>query len=392
MGLLIIILFQKFHHTWHACVQHVRKTVTVVYPFYVLLRFNDFLCLANFVHAFNMSAHVISSVQKNFAIECILANRRIDGRSYDEARNVTISLGPSWGFAEVSFENTKAVATTVVEPVVPFSDRSNDGILSITVGLSPTSSQFAATEDMHHPNSTAQNASIRTCVETFVRDSRTLDTEALCILAGVMVWSVKVHVDIINDDGNAIDVSVMAVMASLLHARRPDFTVVGKEVRIHSLFERNPLPLPIHHVSLSVSLALFGKRNLSTVKNIVVDPVKTEELSSNGSLTLAFNAHGEMCGFYKAGGSPVSLLQITQLVELGEVQVVKYVQILKKALDDVLEQNPLQMVKPIWVTRQSLAENEMSKSEMKVCDMETDAKSGPISTWNATPVQDSAPP
>ena len=131
-------------------------------------------------------------------------------------------------------------------------------------------------------------------MERGIKDSRAVDTESLCIVAGAKVWSLRVDIHVLDHVGNIIDcaaigptsdpsglcrltgadgVGVAATITALLNFRRPDVTVGGDgEVVIHSLEEREPVPLSIHHIPICVSFGIFEGGAL------VVDPDLKEEL------------------------------------------------------------------------------------------------------------------
>lgn len=94
-------------------------------------------------------------------------------------------------------------------------------------------------------------------IEKAMRRSRALDTEGLCIVAGEKVWSVRVDIHFLDHDGNLVDAACIAAITALLHFRRPDVTVVGEEVTIHTLEQRNPVPLSIHHIPICTTFAFF---------------------------------------------------------------------------------------------------------------------------------------
>ncbi|KAI0567403.1 exosome component 9 Rrp45 [Gracilaria domingensis] len=330
-----------------------------------------------------MKEELISLSEKSFTTDCVNANCRSDGRRNSEARKANISLGPTWGFAEVSFDGTRAVASTTIDAITPPPDRSSDGSISISVQLSPTASEPAARDSLYRNSGAFLET--RICIESFIRDSRCVDTEALCILAGVKVWSVRVDVDIINDDGNCTDVCMLAVMASLMHARRPDVNVTGKEVRIYSLDEREPVPLPIHHVPLSMTFALFGAGKPYAPDTVVLDPVKVEELASSGSISFAFNSQGEVCGVYKAGGLPMHLESFDECTNLAANRARELTGVLKAALNDASAQHPVSTVRPMLVDPEPVA---MLVNKHR----ERDQVAENASTWNATPVLDMEPP
>lgn len=338
-----------------------------------------------------MREKIISLNEKRFASQCVAEGQRLDGRKLTEARSVSVKLGPSWGFAEVHFDDTHAIASTTVDAMTPATDRPNEGTLSISIELSPASSESSARESLQRSSGHHPFLETRTAIESFVRDSRTIDTEALCILAGVKVWAVRVTVDIINDDGNCTDVAMMAVLASLLHARRPDVSVSGREVRVYSMDEREPLPLPVHHIPLAASFATFGAGKPYEDDIAVLDPTKLEEHASSGKMSFAFNAQGEVCGVYKAGGLPLRPSTFAECATLGAARITSLTEVLKNAMMEAAAEHPLAGTRPMLVNPEPTA-----VIRTQIIEMDDEVDEGvdnlPTSMWNATPITDEAPP
>ena len=71
-----------------------------------------------------------------------------------------------------------------------------------------------------------------------LRDCSCLDTESLCITSGLRVWTVRVDIHVLNYDGNLADATCVAAIAALRHFRRPDVSVDGESVVIHTASER----------------------------------------------------------------------------------------------------------------------------------------------------------
>lgn len=334
---------------------------------------------------------MVSTNERRFAAECIAEGYRLDGRKPTEARSVAVQVGPSWGFAEVTFDKSQAIASTVVEAVAPASDRPNEGTLSISIDLSPASSESAAREALQRSTGHQAFFETRTAIESFVRESRAIDTEALCILAGVKVWAVRVAVDVINDDGNCTDVAMMAVMASLLHARRPDVTVTGREVRVHAMNEREPLPLPVHHIPLAATFAIYGAGKPYENDSAVLDPTKLEEVASNGTASFSFNSQGEVCGVYKAGGLPLRPSTFANCATRAVERSIELSQVLKQAMEDAAADHPLAgSTRPMLVNAEPTAVIRTQVIETK--DDDEDQQDVAMSTWNATALPDDKPP
>jgi exosome complex component RRP45 len=90
-------------------------------------------------------------------------------------------------------------------------------------------------------------------------DSRCIDLESLCILVEEQAWEVRVDIHVLNHEGNLIDAATLAALGALCHFKRPDVTLDGRDVIIHQLDERDPVPLTILHHPLTLSFALFNQ-------------------------------------------------------------------------------------------------------------------------------------
>ena len=76
-----------------------------------------------------------------------------------------------------------------------------------------------------------------------VIDSRCIDLECLCILVEEQAWEVRVDIHVLNHEGNLVDAATLAALGALCHFKRPDVTLDGRQVIIHPLDERDPVPL-----------------------------------------------------------------------------------------------------------------------------------------------------
>ncbi|KAJ1960224.1 3'-5'-exoribonuclease [Dipsacomyces acuminosporus] len=154
-------------------------------------------------------------------------------------------------------------------------------------------------------------------IERVVRQSRAIDTEALCILAGEKVWSVRVDLHFLDHGGNLIDAASIAAISALRHFRRPDVTVDGEEAIIHDVRERNPVPLSVHHTPICVTFGFFDAAGDLTL----LDPSLIEEQVQVASYTVTLNAHREICALNKAGGAPLSATQIQRCTQIALAKV-----------------------------------------------------------------------
>jgi exosome complex component RRP45 len=161
-------------------------------------------------------------------------------------------------------------------------------------------------------------------LEKAIRRSNALDTESLCIIAGLKCFALRADVHIIDHDGGLIDASCIAVMAALQHFRRPDVVVEGEKARILSVREREPIPLSILHQPLCVTFSYFEDGQI-----FLVDANVAEEQVRQGEVIVTMNKHGEVCQIAKYGGAtvePLALLNCTTVALHKVKEMTKYIQ------------------------------------------------------------------
>lgn len=249
------------------------------------------------------------------------------------------------------------------EVVKPYPDRPTEGFFKFNASFSPMASPAFG------GRVSSQGVEIGRIVERGLRESGAIDTEALCIIAGEKVWSVRLDMHIIDDHGNLTDCCSIGAITALHHFRRPDVTISGGAVEIHSTEEREPVPLSIHHMPISVSFAIFGEGTL------VVDPSWKEEKVCNGRMTITLNAQHELCAMQKAGGVALTVQQLVQATQVAQVKVVE----LSAAVEAALRADKDTRKKKIHVAASELMTNGIGLEEIvqnEINDMDIDGKDG----------------
>ena len=267
------------------------------------------------------------------------SNLRSDGRTLEEFRKATIDFGELSGTADssqcyVAFGDAQALATAFAEIVVPYPDRPNEGLFTITTTISPMCGDDA---DFGRNKRSKEQAKVGAMLEQALKDTKALDTESLCIVAGVKVWSVRIDVHITNYAGNMIDTACLAALGALVRFRRPEVTVVGETVTVHSVEDREPVPLAIHHLPLCVTFGFYRTHSKAQSQSpsavqpesesisagmeqmyVVADPTDREERVLQGTFTVVVNGHGEVCGIHKQGWPPVGAEEIQYCIKAAE--------------------------------------------------------------------------
>ncbi|KAH8890929.1 hypothetical protein GQ53DRAFT_806896 [Thozetella sp. PMI_491] len=246
--------------------------------------------------------------EKQFLLEALKENLRLDGRELDQYRKLDLSFGDEYGVAEVKLGKTSVLAKVSAEVTVPFQDRPLDGIFQISTELSPMASPAF---EINRPTET--EVVLSRLLEKTVRRSGALDTESLCLAAGEKCWAVRVDVHVLSHDGNLVDASCVAVVAALRHFRKPDTSIESGTLTIYTPAEREPVPLGWLHSPYCVSFSFFGDEGEISV----LDATWSEEQVRVGSCTISMNRHGEICQIAKLGGTPVDAVSLLQCSSLA---------------------------------------------------------------------------
>lgn len=227
--------------------------------------------------------------------------------------NVTVILG-----------QTRVQACVSCEVTQPRPHRPTDGQLFFNVTLSPMGSPAFEIGGRSSPIVTETARILERCF----KESKAVDTESLCIIAGQKVWSVRVDIHVLDYCGNIIDCSALAAITALKGFRRPDVTVVGEKATIHPISEREPVPLSIHHMPLCISFAFFHNGEY-----LLVDPSHEEEYVMEGRLIIAMNIHKEICTLQLTGGVTLLQEQVLRCVQIASVKIVELSDIVKQSLN-----------------------------------------------------------
>ncbi|KAK4058874.1 3'-5'-exoribonuclease [Microbotryomycetes sp. JL221] len=262
--------------------------------------------------------------ETEFLHKALQQGYRLDKRSQYDMRPIKLSFGDELGWVECRLGHTRVVAQVSAEIVRPLTDRPYEGFLTISTEISPmasTSYEAARASD--------EEILMARLLEKTLRRSEAIDREALCIVAGQKVWSVRVDVHFLDDEGNMLDCASIAAMTALRHFRKPDVEVIGEDVTIFSAAERVPVPLAIHHSPLCMSFAFFGQDSIA-----LLDPTHLEQILASGSLTLSLNSQGEICVLSKIGGTPLSADEVMKVVEIGVTRVREVDDLIKSSLEN----------------------------------------------------------
>ncbi|KAK5574521.1 hypothetical protein RB653_009774 [Dictyostelium firmibasis] len=266
---------------------------------------------------------VISKNEKDFVLSSIEKFQRIDGRRVNDMRAIKIEFGKSYGMVEVQLGKTRVFTAITCDIVEPKPERPNEGFYVFNTDISPMSSVSVNVNQVN-----PMENELGRIIEKGLKESRAIDTEALCIISGSKVWSIKIAIHVLDDCGNLLDCASISVITALIHFRKPDVTVVGNDATIHSLDEREPVPLSIHHTPISITFGFFPNEVM------IVDPDTKEESVMDGKLSFLVNIHKEICGVSKGGGTSTN---INQVLKCSKIAVIKAAEITQQIRESIHE-------------------------------------------------------
>ncbi|XP_028658010.1 exosome complex component RRP45 isoform X1 [Erpetoichthys calabaricus] len=266
----------------------------------------------------------LSNCERLFLLQAIAEKKRVDGRQTFDYRNIKITFGTDYGCCIVELGKTKVLAQVSCELVAPKSNRPTEGVLFFNLELSPMASP--SFEPGRHSELLVK---LNRLLERCFRNSKCIDTESLCVVSGEKVWQIRVDLHLLNHDGNIMDAASIAAITALCHFRRPDVSVIGEEVTVYSVDERDPVPLCIHHMPICVSFSFFQQGTF-----LLVDPNEREEKVMDGLLVIAMNKHREICTIQSSGGIMLLKEQVLRCSQIAGVKVTEITELIQKALEN----------------------------------------------------------
>lgn len=144
----------------------------------------------------------------------------------------------------------------------------------------------------------------------------------------------RADVHVLDHDGNLIDASCLAVLAALLHFRRPDVEVKGEDVTVFDIREREPVRLTIQHMPFCVTFSYYNTASATESEPGVFlqDANLLEEQCRDGEIVISMNRFGEVCQIAKYGGTPVDGLSLLTCTNAALEKAKAFDRLVKDAL------------------------------------------------------------
>ncbi len=160
-----------------------------------------------------MPEDILVDIKRDYVLSKLRDNERIDGRGFDEFRNVEIIpnvIEKAEGSALVKLGDTQVVVGVKMQPGEPYPDTPDRGVIIVNAELVPLASPT------FEPGPPDENSiELARVVDRGIRESEAVDLSKLVIEEGEKVWIVFVDIHALDDDGNLLDASALAAIAAL---------------------------------------------------------------------------------------------------------------------------------------------------------------------------------
>ncbi|XP_076801449.1 uncharacterized protein LOC143445929 [Clavelina lepadiformis] len=297
-----------------------------------------------------------SKLEHEFLLKAISTGVRLDQRDMLEYRKIGISFGIDYGCCTVEIGETKVMAQVAAEMDRPRESRPSEGRLNVHVEMSTIA---FPSFDPTKPGELG--VGIQRMLERSIILSRAVDLEALCVRVGEKSWTIHLHVHVLSHDGNLIDCASIAAITALKHFRYPDVSVIGQDIVIHTMEEKHPIPLTVHHMPLYVSLAFF-----KGCERLAIDPTYLEEKVMDGKIILSINKHKELCSLQMNGQMNITKEQILRCTEIAAVRAKTLTELILNAIKTDTDDKKLGKTKSQTVSEKSKDNKDILKSELTV--------------------------
>ncbi|MEA2069715.1 MAG: exosome complex protein Rrp42 [Asgard group archaeon] len=252
---------------------------------------------------------LISLVEREHVLSMLDHNKRIDGRNFDEFREITIIpnyIQKAEGSAIVKIGKTKVIVGIKASLGDPYPDTPETGVLTTTVELSAY-----ASPNFESGPPRADAIELARVTDRPIREAKAVNNEQLVIIPGKKVWVLFIDIYILDHDGNLFDACEMATLAALKNTKLPDTKIVKDENGLEDVeILETSKPLKMDHQPISCTIAKIGK-------HLIVDPTLKEENTQDARITFAFTENNKICSTQKGENGTFSIEEIETAIDLA---------------------------------------------------------------------------
>jgi len=242
-----------------------------------------------------------NDVQK--IIELIKEGKRLDGRKFDEMREITIESDMcknAEGSTIVTLGKTKVIAGLKMDIGTPYPDSQDEG--AISVGAENLPLAHSEYESGRPSNDEVELARV---VDRGLRESKAIDFKQLCVKEGEAVWVGYLDFYTLNGDGNLFDAGSIAALVTFKNSKMPKLNDKNKIIKgeYSGKIELKRLPL------LTTFVKIGGA--------ILLDPTYMEEKACEARYSVATTDDGFMSAMQKGVGGSFTLEEVNYMIDMA---------------------------------------------------------------------------
>lgn len=239
-------------------------------------------------------------LRRDYITNLVKEGRRVDGRSFNDYRNIQITRDyvreKADGSAYVQMGKTKVLVGVSLDVGEPYADSPESGVLNTGAELRPIASQ-----DFEIGPPREEAIEVARVVDRGIRESGMIELDKLLIEED-LVWVVFVDLHVLDHDGNLIDASTIASVAALLNTRIPKY----EDCKVVRGEWQGRLPTTCTPISCTIA---------KITDKLLFDPSLDEEYAMDARLTVtttdAVNA------MQKGGSGTLKMEEVERSVDLA---------------------------------------------------------------------------
>jgi exosome complex component RRP42 len=244
-------------------------------------------------------------LRRDYITKLIAEDKRVDGRSFEDYRPVSITKDyvkeKSEGSAYVELGNTKVLVGISMDVATPYADTPKSGVLATGTELRPI-----ASPDFEIGPPREDAIELARVVDRGIRESGMIDLDKLYIgkdKAGEdKVWAVFVDIHALDYDGNLIDAATIAAVTALLNSRLPKY----EDDKVVRGEWKDRLPTTCTPVACTMS---------KITNKILIDPNQDEEYAMDVRLTVTTT--DTINAMQKGGSGTLTMDEVEGCVDLA---------------------------------------------------------------------------
>ena len=250
------------------------------------------------------SSSIIDQLKKNQILDMLKDEKRIDGRAFDEVRELSIDVGvipKAEGSARARLGDTEVVAGVKIQPERPFPDTGDQGMLICTAEILPIAHPDVETGPPSPPV-----VELARVTDRGIRESKMIDMKQLVLEKNKSVVGIFCDNAVTDHDGNLFDACSYATTAALNSCKIPKYEMKDDvPTKVENEFDDPPITtLPV-----SVTMAKIDDY-------IIVDPNLDEWSIMDARITITTNSDGNIVALQKGGADGFTH---DDLIKCGEI-------------------------------------------------------------------------